>query len=264
MHSDISVPSAGIADSHLSMYFLAVLTLDGYVLAPSRPRFSLDADTYDRWCLLVPRSGAFAFEVTAAGQGVAKVGDVVVCPPGGTLRRRMLRPTSFFHARFGTELEPPVGRRRVPDLDRLRTDLAMLEAADGHADLVAAHVVADLILMMRRADRDLPGDELVRRATAHILSHFTSPDLSLGDLAAALGISAAQLSRRFRADRGVTPSAYLRGVRLRKARELLTGTDDTLETIAHRCGYRSAFYLSRVFSEHTGQSPSAYRRTGRV
>jgi AraC-like DNA-binding protein len=46
---------------------------------------------------------------------------------------------------------------------------------------------------------------------------------------------------------------------LQKARELLTGTDFTLQTIAERCGYRSAFYLSRVFKATTGQSPSEYR-----
>ncbi|MEO3779814.1 AraC family transcriptional regulator [Micromonospora sp. B11E3] len=189
----------------------------------------------------------------------------------------MQTPTSFFHARFSTELEPPIGRTRVPDVDRFRADLAMLEAAEAHPDLLAAHVVTDLILMMLRAHRGAPGDELVRQATALILDHFTSPDLSLGELAAALGISPTQLSRwpsgrrrtcrprrRFRAVRGVTPVAYLRGVRLRKARELLTETDATLQAIAERCGYRSAFYFSRVFSNHTGQSPSQYRHDSRV
>ncbi|MER6001415.1 helix-turn-helix transcriptional regulator [Nonomuraea angiospora] len=88
---------------------------------------------------------------------------------------------------------------------------------------------------------------------------FTSPDLSLGDLARTLAVSSSLLSRRFRDVRGVTPGQYLRGVRLQKARELLTGTDFTLQTIAERCGYRSAFYLSRVFKAATGQSPSEYR-----
>ncbi|MEV4539036.1 helix-turn-helix transcriptional regulator [Asanoa sp. NPDC049518] len=104
----------------------------------------------------------------------------------------------------------------------------------------------------------------MRQATAYILDHFARPDLSLRRLAALLGISPAQLSRRFRAVRGVTPVAYLRGVRLQKARELLAETDDTLQAIAERCGYRSAFYLSRVFSDRTGQSPSRYRKDSRV
>jgi len=245
------------------MYFLAMVTLDGYLLAPPLPQFSRSLDTYDRWCLLVPRTGTFAFEVSGGRRGVAEHDDIVVCPPAGSLWRRMRTPTSFFHARFDTDLEPPIGHSRVPDPDRLRADLRLLETAGAHADLVAAHVVTDIILMALR-HREVPEDELVRQATAYILDHFASPDLSLGRLACDLGISPAQLSRRFRSVRGDTPVAYLRGVRLRKARELLTTTDDTLQAIATRCGYRDAFYFSRVFARHTGQSPSRFRRAGRT
>ena len=247
----------------MAMYFLSMVRLDGYLVAPRRSQFSLSRDTYDNWCLLLPRSGSFDFEIGDA-HGTARFGDIVVCPPGGTLWRRMRTPTAFFHARFATDLEPPTGRTRIRDLDRLRSDLALLENAQGHTDFVTGHVVTDLILMMLRSRSEAPEDQLVRRATSFILDNFTSPDLSLGDLAAAFGISAAQLSRRFRAARGLTPVAYLRSVRLQKARELLTETDDTLQAIAEQCGYRSAFYLSRVFSNHTGRSPSEYRRASRV
>jgi AraC family transcriptional regulator len=240
------------------MYFLAMLELDGYLLAPPRQQFALPFDTYDTWCLLLPATGSFDYELGDA-HGTAKFGDIVVCPPGGTLRRRMRMRTSFFHARFTTELEPPTGRSRVRDLDRLRGNLTLLENANS---AIAAHVVTDLILMLRRTRS--PQDPLVHSALTYLNDHYASPDLSLTDLAAVLGISPSQLSRRFRAVRGITPVAYLRDLRLQKARELLTETDDTLQAIAEHTGYRSAFYLSRVFSAQTGQSPSAYRRTSRV
>ncbi|TCC26928.1 AraC family transcriptional regulator [Kribbella speibonae] len=264
MHCDAAQTLLNMVDLDTCMYFFAVLTLDGYLLAPRRSSFSLASDTYETWSLLLPRSGAFAFEVVGVSRGVARFGDIVICPPGGTLRRTMRSPMSFFHARFSTELDPPTGCRRVRDLDRLRADLKMLEATDAHPDLVAAHVVTDLVLMTLRAHHDAPGDELVERATAAIHDHFTAPDLSLGGLANALGISPAQLSRRFKAVHGVTPVLYLRRLRMRKARELLAETDDTLQAVAEHCGYRSAFYLSRVFSQHTGQSPSRYRAGSRV
>ncbi|HWD78351.1 MAG TPA: AraC family transcriptional regulator [Kribbella sp.] len=239
-----------------------MLTLDGYLLAPRRGQFSLAVDTYETWSLLLPRTGAFTFEVTGVPGGTAKFGDVVICPPGGALYRRMRTPTAFFHARFTTTLEPPIGRTRLQDLDRLRTDLTMLE--DGPTDLIATHVVTDLVLMTLRAHRAAPTDELVHQATTYLHTHYTAPDLALGELADRLGISPAQLSRRFKAVHGVTPVGYLRGLRLRRARELLAETDDTLQAVAEQSGYRSAFYLSRVFSNQFLQSPSQYRLTTRV
>ncbi|WP_328997385.1 AraC family transcriptional regulator [Kribbella sp. NBC_00709] len=235
-----------------------MLALDGYLVAPLRSRFSLAVDTYDTWCLLLPIAGSFDYEVGDA-HGTAKFGDVVVCPPGGTLRRRMRTRTSFFHARFTTSLEPRPGCTRLRDLDRLRGNLALLENAN---TAIATHVVTDLVLMLRRARS--PQDRLVHSAMTYLLEHYASPELSLSELASALGISPPQLSRRFRDVRGVTPVAYLRDLRLQKARELLTESDDTLQVIAEHTGYRSAFYLSRVFSAQTGQSPSEYRRTSRV
>ncbi|MET8157776.1 helix-turn-helix transcriptional regulator [Sphaerisporangium sp. NPDC005289] len=214
----------------------------------------------------------FSYEVENTGRrpvaeaglrGEARFGDVVISPPGSTLRRRMRVPTSFFFARFRTALEPPVGCSRLRDVDRLRATLSLLEEGPQNldADMVTAHVVNDVLIAVHR-ERPRDGtreDALVRAAIAFILDDFASPELSLGALAKTLGVSPSRLSRRFRDAQGVTPIQYLRGVRLRKARELLTGTDHTLEHIAEQCGYRSAFYLSRVFKATTGQPPSAYR-----
>jgi AraC family transcriptional regulator len=249
-----------MADLSITMYFLAMLELDGYTLASPRPQFALSSDTYSTWCLLLPITGSFDFAVGDV-HGIARFGDIVVCPPGGTLERRMRTPTAFFHARFTTELEPPAGCTRVRDVDRLRGNLAMVETANAN---VVTHVVTDLVLMLLRTRAHSPQDQLVRSASAYLDEHYASADLSLAELAAAHGISPSQLSRRFRAVRGVTPVAYLRDRRLQQARELLTETDHTLQVIAEQTGYRSAFYLSRVFTAQTGRSPSEYRRTSRV
>ena len=194
-----------MASSGVGMYFLAVVRLDGFLLAPPRLRFDLGSDTYAMWSLLLPRTGSFDYEVTGCPGGVAEFGDIVICPPGGTLKRTMRAPTSFFHARFSTETEPPIGRTRLRDLDRLRGDLDMLHADD--SPLIAAHIVADLVLMARRARREEPTDEVIQQAMGYILENYASPNLSLGEVAAAVCISPTQLSRRFRTARGITPVA---------------------------------------------------------
>ena len=73
------------------------------------------------------------------------------------------------------------------------------------------------------------------------------------------GISAATLRRRF-ADRfGVSPKAMQLEIRLDRAKQLLAGSDDTIEHIADSVGFSDSFYFSRVFRAREGRSPSEFR-----
>ncbi|PZF84831.1 hypothetical protein C1I92_07130 [Jiangella anatolica] len=251
------------------------VTLDGSLFAVGRERFSRAADAYEGWCLLTAQTGSFRFSIEGAGDGRCEFGDVVIAPPHAVLRRELLTPSSFFWARFHTGLDLPAGRTPVADVARLAADLRRLRAAHLPAErgphaldagLVTTHLVSDIVLLVlsERADAAGSDDPLIERAVAHLRRHFADPDLSLRRLAQHLHLSPAQLTRRFRAARATTPVAFLRTVRLQHAQRLLVETDDTLQAIAERSGYRSAYYLSRVFSAHLGQSPSQYRRRHRV
>jgi transcriptional regulator GlxA family with amidase domain len=48
-------------------------------------------------------------------------------------------------------------------------------------------------------------------------------------------------------------------MRMQRARELLDTTDDKLEAIAPRVGYRSPIAFSRAFARTVGVMPSDYR-----
>ncbi|HEY0826808.1 MAG TPA: AraC family transcriptional regulator, partial [Bacilli bacterium] len=88
--------------------------------------------------------------------------------------------------------------------------------------------------------------------------------ISLKRLADSLGLNPVQFTRRFQSAYHITPSQYLKNIRMHRARSLLTETDLTLDQIAGRCGYENGFYLSRVFSQTMKMSPSQYRRTHQV
>ena len=49
-------------------------------------------------------------------------------------------------------------------------------------------------------------------------------------------------------------------VRVRRAAELLTQTNLTLDEVGEQAGFPNRFYLSRVFNKITGQSPAEFRR----
>lgn len=66
--------------------------------------------------------------------------------------------------------------------------------------------------------------------------------------------------RRFTAVFRVTPFGYLLRRRLVLGRQLLRSTELTLDQIAARCGFSSAFHFSRLFKKHCGVSPKKFRQ----
>jgi len=63
----------------------------------------------------------------------------------------------------------------------------------------------------------------------------------------------------FRKTFGVPPMRYLEQQRLRRAKELIAGTDRTMTEIAFEVGYSDPYYFSRAFRRLTGMPPSVYR-----
>ena len=59
---------------------------------------------------------------------------------------------------------------------------------------------------------------------------------------------------------GVPFNEYLRGVRVRKAKEYLEYTQKSVAAVAEAVGYEDEKYFSRVFKKATGMSPGEYRK----
>lgn len=84
-------------------------------------------------------------------------------------------------------------------------------------------------------------------------------DLSVDDLAAKALMSPRTFARRFKADHGTTPAAWLNRQRIIHAQRLLEKTDLGLDRIAWECGFGSAAVLRQNFSRTLGTTPTAYR-----
>ncbi|MFB9302169.1 AraC family transcriptional regulator [Kibdelosporangium philippinense] len=82
---------------------------------------------------------------------------------------------------------------------------------------------------------------------------------TVADLATKIGTSRAALARRFTAQVGEPPIAYLTSWRIAMAADLLRDTDDTVASIARKVGYGNAFALSAAFKRLRGSTPSEVR-----
>ncbi len=85
-------------------------------------------------------------------------------------------------------------------------------------------------------------------------------DLSVDALARRVHMSTRTFARRFRAEAGTTPAAWVATRRLARARLLLEQSDMTVDAIAATVGFGPAAVLRQRFQAALQTSPNAYRR----
>ena len=102
-------------------------------------------------------------------------------------------------------------------------------------------------------------DDPVVGPALHLLHHNPAHPWTVAELARATGVSRAALARRFAEQVGEPPMAFLTGWRLAWAADRIDEPDATLEAVARRVGYGSAFALSAAFKRVRGISPKQHR-----
>ena len=86
-------------------------------------------------------------------------------------------------------------------------------------------------------------------------------EISVAQMAARLFLSPAHFARGWKREFGVPPAAYLRRLKLERARALLEHSDQSVAHIARVVGFKSAAHFSRSFRNCYSVSPLQFRRT---
>jgi transcriptional regulator GlxA family with amidase domain len=149
-------------------------------------------------------------------------------------------------------------------------DLALSLVEDDHGTEVAQTVARWLVLHLRR-----PGGQTQFAAPVWVARAKREPIRAVQDaiesepggahsiceLARRAAMSPRHFTRVFTDEVGEAPGAYVERVRTEAARRQLEQTEDTVATIAARCGFGTAETMRRNFIRRVGVSPDQYRKT---
>lgn len=151
-------------------------------------------------------------------------------------------------------------------------DLALALVADDFGETMALRVARQLVMYVKRpsgqSQFSVPLEPVSTTRRIEDLRHYITRNigeqLTLADLAASAHISERQLTRIFKAELGMTPSAYIESARVERARNQLESTDATLERITTLCGFGTTDTLIRAFRRRLDTTPMEYRRRFRA
>ncbi|MEZ2128005.1 MULTISPECIES: GlxA family transcriptional regulator [unclassified Sinorhizobium] len=151
-------------------------------------------------------------------------------------------------------------------------DLALSIVNEDHGGAVALAVAKRLVVVAQRqggqsqfspyiaapSEDGSPLGNIYRFVMANLKGK-----LSVGDLAAQVGMSRRNFARFFLQQTKTTPGEFVEQARVDAARNLLEGSSLALKAIAFECGFGSPHRMRQVFAKRLGVTPGQYRSSFR-
>lgn len=103
-------------------------------------------------------------------------------------------------------------------------------------------------------------ESFILRFNQIVSKHLGNPELDQKIICSELGVSRALLYNKMRAITGAGAKEYITKIRIEKAKSLMETTTLPIIDIAEMTGFTSQSYFSTAFKNHTGMSPSQYKR----
>ncbi len=125
--------------------------------------------------------------------------------------------------------------------------------------------ISEFILYLHRyRHKSIPKPQeartVVQEVSQYIFDHYNE-DLSLETLGKITNLSEYYLSRRFKADTGISISEYINYVRVTRAKKLLKEPFSSITDVAFACGFNDSSYFTLVFKKLTGMTPLKFSKT---
>jgi AraC family transcriptional regulator len=150
-----------------------------------------------------------------------------------------------------------------PRIAQLAADIiADIRQSDAVTGLAVDAIVLQILALALRSELHvrLGHRPIWLRRAVDFIYDASDRRLSLGEIAAAAGVSPTELPRAFRHAYGVSIAAFARAVRLDRAAERLEGGRCSLDVIARDAGFVDQSHFTRAFKKAKGMTPGQYRR----
>lgn len=137
-----------------------------------------------------------------------------------------------------------------------------LEEPDDVTPLAVEAAALELVARLARAAGLERRPSWLGKARA-VLHDRYSEELSLNEIADAVGIEPERLARGFRRAYGEPLGTYLRRIRVNAAARLLATTDEPISQVAGEVGFSDQSHLTRWFGRYLETTPGRYRGAAR-
>ena len=117
------------------------------------------------------------------------------------------------------------------------------------------HPVADPVDL----DANAPDTRFLLSVQKYILDHISEGNILVDAIASAVYVSPSLLFKKMKVLTGLSPIDYVRLIRLKKARELLSDSRLSIADVREATGWNSPSYFSAQFKKMFGKTPREYR-----
>lgn len=126
---------------------------------------------------------------------------------------------------------------------------------------VLRHRYASMGVFPKSDDQTIKAEDAFIFKIRNIMeAHLDNEQFGILELCREVGMSRAQLYRKFKTLTNKTVNEYLIQFRLFKAKEMLSETDLTVSEVAWETGFKNLSHFSRIYSETFGHSPGSQRK----
>lgn len=172
------------------------------------------------------------------------------------------------HLLFRSPLEPVSDEKLRQALESMAAEMengaaGWKEVINSLVHQLSVYLLREHINVRRSDEIELSRVGLVDRRLRRAIEFMhdnCGRELSLSEIAAAAYLSEFHFARLFKKITGLTPHAYLAGLRIERARRLLAESDLSIVEVGAMVGYASQSHFTKIFREATGLTPRAFRQ----